>query len=76
MSIVYDRKSKVVKVRKRPKKNLVQGQKARLPFGDQHIKELEIPEVYDGYNHNKLGVDMGDQLASSNSGRRRIRRGA
>ena len=76
MSTVYDGKSKVTRVRKRPKKTSSKARTARVPFGDQPTKELEIPELYDCYNHNMLAVDVADQLASSNSGRRRIKRGA
>jgi hypothetical protein len=76
MSTVNDEKSKVTRVRKRPKKTLSKAKTARVPFRDQPTKELEIPEVYDYYNHNMLVVDVADQLASSNSGHRRIRRGA
>jgi hypothetical protein len=76
MSTVNDGKSKVTRVRKRPKKTSSKAKTARVPFGDQPTKELEIPELYDCYNHNMLAVDVADQLASSNSGQRRIRRGA
>jgi hypothetical protein len=44
-------------------------------FGDKATKELEIPELYDCYNYNMLAVNIADQLASLNSGHRRIRRG-
>ena len=76
MSTVHDRKSKVTRVRKRPKKTSSKAKTARVPFGDQPTKELEIPKLYDCYNHNMLAIDVADQLASSNSGRRRIKRGA
>jgi hypothetical protein len=76
MSTVHDRKSRVTRVRKRPKKTSSKAKTARVPFGDKATKELEIPELYDCYNHNMLAVDVADQLASSNSGHRRIRRGA
>ena len=76
MSTVHDRISKVTRVRKRPKKTSSKAKTARVPFGDQPTKELEIPELYDYYNHNILAIDVTDQLAASNSGRRRIKRGA
>jgi hypothetical protein len=76
MSTVDDGKSKVTRLRKRPKKTSSKAKTSRVPFGDQPTKELEIPKVYDNYNHNMLSIDVADQLAGSNSGRRRIRRGA
>jgi hypothetical protein len=75
MSTVHDGKSKVTRVRKRPKKTSSKAKTARVPFGDQPTKELEIPELYDCYNHNMLAIDVADQLASSNSGKQRIKRG-
>ena len=68
MSTVYNRKSKITQVQKRPKKTLSKAKTARVPFGDQPIKELEIPQLYDCYNHNILVIDVTNQLASSNSG--------
>jgi hypothetical protein len=76
MSTVNNRKSKVTRVRKRPKKTSSKAKTARVPFGDQSTKELKIPEVYDYYNYNMLAVNVADQLASSNSGHQQIRRGA
>jgi hypothetical protein len=75
MSTVHDGKSRVTRVRKRPKKTLSKAKTARVLFGDKATKELEIPELYDYYNHNMLAVNIADQLASSNSGHRQIRRG-
>jgi hypothetical protein len=40
------------------------------------ISLLEIPKGYNDYNYKMLPIDIADQLAGSNSGRRRIRRGA
>ena len=76
MLTVNDRKSKVTRVRKRPKKTLSKAKTTRVPFRDQPTKELEIPKVYDYYNHNMLAVNMTDQLASLNSDHQRIRKGA
>jgi hypothetical protein len=76
MSTVFDGKEKVTRLRKRPKKTSSKAKTARVPFGDQATKELEIPKIYDFYNHNMLAVDVADQLAASNAGYRRIRRGA
>ena len=76
MSTVYNRKSKVTKIRKRPKKTLSKAKTARVLFRDQHTKELKILKVYNSYNHNILAVNIADQLAGSSSGRRRIRKDA
>jgi hypothetical protein len=76
MSTVYDRTSRVTTVRRQPKKTSTNAKTTRVPFGDQPTKELEIPKVYHEYNHKMLEVNMADQLASSNSSQRRIRKGA
>jgi hypothetical protein len=76
MSTVDDGKSTVTRLRKRPKKTSSKAKTSRVPFEDQPTKELDIPKVYDSYNHKMLPIDVADQLAGSNSGRRRIRRGA
>ena len=76
MSTVFDGESTVNRLRRRPKKTSSMAKTARVPFGDQPTKVLPIPQLYDSYNHNMLAVDVADQLASSNAGYRRIRRGA
>jgi hypothetical protein len=60
MSTVHNRKSKVTKVQKRPKKILFKAKTAQVLFGDKATKELEIPELYDCYNYNILAVDIAD----------------
>ena len=76
MSTVDDGKSKVTRLRKRPKKTSSKAKTSRVPFGDQRTKELDIPVVYDKYNNKMLAVGEADQLAGSNGGSRRIRREA
>jgi hypothetical protein len=76
MLTVYNRTGCVTTVQRRPKKTLTNAKTARVPFGDQPTKELKIPKVYHKYNHKMLEVNIADQLASLNSGQRRIRRGA
>jgi hypothetical protein len=39
------------------------------------MKKLEIPVLYDSYNHKISAVDIADQLAGYNKGFRRLRRG-
>jgi hypothetical protein len=43
MSTVFDGSACVTIVRKRPKKTSTNAKTARVPFGDQPTKELEIP---------------------------------
>jgi hypothetical protein len=76
MSTVYDGTARVTTVRKRPKETSTSAKTARVPFGDQPTKALEIPEVYNFYNHKMGAVDIADQLAATDYGCRRIRRGA
>jgi hypothetical protein len=76
MSTVYNRTGRVTTVRKRPKKTSTNTKTAQVLFGDQPTKELKISEVYRKYNHKILEVNIADQLASSNSSQRRIRKGA
>ena len=72
---VFNKKEKVTRLQKRPKKTLSKAKTARVSFGDKAIKKLEIPKIYDFYNYNILAVDVTDQLAAFNAGYRRIRRG-
>jgi hypothetical protein len=76
MSTVYNRTGCVITVQRQPKKTSTNAKTAQVPFGDQPMKKLKIPEVYHKYNHKILKVNIADQLASSNSGQRQIRRGA
>jgi hypothetical protein len=76
MSTVFDGSARVTTVQKRPKETSTNAKTARVPFGDQPTKELEIPQVYDFYNHKIGAVDIADQLAAIDYGCRRIRRGA
>jgi hypothetical protein len=76
MLTVNNRKSKVTKVQKRLKKTSSKAKTAQVLFEDQLTKELEISKLYNCYNHNILAVNITDQLTSSNSNRRRIKRGA
>jgi hypothetical protein len=75
MSTFWDGKSTVLRVRKRPKETAGNAKISRAPFGNQPTKALDIPELYDAYNHYMGAVDLGDQLQGHNGGLRRIRRG-
>jgi hypothetical protein len=66
---------RVLRQRKRPKKTSSKAKTARVPFGDQAIKELSIPAVADGYNYHMGAVDEFDHLTAQNPGLRHIERG-
>ncbi|KAL5331195.1 hypothetical protein ACEPPN_000724 [Leptodophora sp. 'Broadleaf-Isolate-01'] len=74
MSTYWDGKTKVLRVRKRPKKTAGNAKVSRVPFGDEPTKELWIPELYDAYNNTMGAVDIGDQLQGHNASLRRLRR--
>ena len=76
MSTVHTEKGLVRRLRKRPKETSSNAKTARKPFGNQPTKELDIPILYDEYNHHMGDVDTADQLAGHNGGFRRLRRGA
>jgi hypothetical protein len=60
MLTVNNGKSKVTKVRKRPKKTLSKAKTTQVLFEDQLTKELEISELYNCYNYNMLAVNVAD----------------
>jgi hypothetical protein len=62
MSIFWDGKTKVLRVRKRPKETAGNAKISRAPFQDRPTKALQIPELYDAYNHQIGAVDLRDQL--------------
>ena len=74
MTTIFEEDHKILTLRRRPKETSSSAKTARQSFNDT-TKELEIPEVYHQYNYNMLGIDVADQLAGSNNGNRRIRRG-
>src|SRR5271156_5298605 len=74
MSIYWEADGKVLRLRKRPKLSPSKAKLARAPFGDLSEKEMEVPQIYDAYNHNRGAVDVADQLQGHNSGLWRIRR--
>jgi hypothetical protein len=52
----------VLKNRRKPRLNEFNKQHVRLIWGDQHRKQLKIPQIINDYNHWMLGVDVVDQL--------------
>jgi len=51
--------------RKRPAKTSTNGRIVGKAFGDQHVKEMNIPCFIDDYNHNMGGVDLANQYRES-----------
>ncbi|MGF2011319.1 hypothetical protein [Nostoc sp. DedVER01b] len=51
--------------RKRPSTTSTNAKVARLPFGDEVIKELEIPIAINDYNHYMGGVDIANQYRAT-----------
>jgi hypothetical protein len=60
MSTVFDGSACVIIIRKRPKETSTNTKTARVLFEDQPTKELEIPQVYDFYNHKIGAIDIVD----------------
>jgi hypothetical protein len=60
ISIFHTISGRVTRVRKQPKETSSNAKTTRKPFGDQPTKELEIPVLYDSYNHKIGAVDITD----------------
>jgi hypothetical protein len=52
----------IEKARKRPAKTSTNGRIVRKVFGDDYVKELQIPRFIDDYNHYMGGVDLANQF--------------
>jgi hypothetical protein len=74
-SPVLNGEAKVSCARKRPKETSSKAKTARVPFIDQAKRWLEIPVLYDEYNHNMGAVAERDDMTSRNPRYRPIRRG-
>ena len=57
-----DSTEQVLRNRRKPRLNEFNKKHVRLIWGDEHRKELEIPQIINDYNHWMLGVDVVDQL--------------
>ena len=55
----------ITRQRKRLAKTSTSTRIVRCVFGDNPVKELEIPTFIDDYNHNIGGVDIANQLRES-----------
>jgi hypothetical protein len=65
LSTLHSADSFVACRRKRPGKTSTNGTIARRVFGEEVIKELEIPIFINDYNHYMNGVDLANQSRSS-----------
>ena len=54
----------IIRKRKRPSKGKTGAAKTKEAFGDEIVKDMEIPVLIDEYNHHMDGVDIFDQLKS------------
>ena len=52
----------VLRNRRKPRVNEFNRKHVQLIWGNDHRKELTIPQIVNDYNHWMLGVDMVDQL--------------
>ena len=75
ISNCLDAEELITKLRKRPKLTSSKAKSSRKPFGSLARKVLDIPVLYDEYNHNMGAVDEHDNMSSRNAGLRPIRRG-
>lgn len=57
--------SDIIRARKRPSETSTKAKTARVPFGDDPVKDLPVPSFIDEYNHNMNHVDQADHLRSS-----------
>src|SRR5687768_13063729 len=76
MSTVYNGKEDVISCRKRPKQTKKYEEEKHKPFKGQATADLPIPACFEFYNQEIGPIDYFDQLTSSLSGLRRVRRGA
>jgi len=62
VSSIHTGEEKILRKRKRPRKNATN--KNHLPqiFGDEAVAEIEIPDVVIDYNFKMKGVELSDQL--------------
>lgn len=62
MTTVSNGQKTVKRLRRRPAKTATNARTSRAAFGEMPLKELDIPEFIDLYNHYMNGVDNADQL--------------
>ena len=65
VSTMHDPNASVVHARRRPRTTQVNRHHVSTVWGDNHVKDIAIPQVIDDYNHWKVGVDTFDQYLAS-----------
>ena len=75
MSFVLSIEEEVVRLRKRLKETSFKAKTSRVPFGEEPIKELNIPVITDEYNHYMGAVNEFDHLIAQNLELRPCKRG-
>jgi len=62
VSTLHTGREEILRFRRRPRTTTTNRHHINRVWGDQSIKEINIPKVIDDYNHWMLGVDKSDQL--------------
>jgi hypothetical protein len=60
ISTIYTESGTIRRLRKQPKETSSNTKTTRKPFGNQATKELDIPVLYNEYNHHMGDVDIAD----------------
>lgn len=74
VSTIHHEEVSVKVNRKKPRITAVNRNNVEKVWGDDHVKEIEIPEFIDDYNHCMNAVDRADQLIASLSMKHKCRR--
>ena len=64
MNTISIRRETIIRNRRRSTTTATNSQTSRKIYGNQSIKDLEIPAFIDDYNHYMGGMDQADQLRS------------
>jgi hypothetical protein len=59
---VHTGREKILRARRRPRLTAVNRRNVQAVWGNDPVKEIEIPAVIDDYNHWMGGVDLADQM--------------
>ena len=72
---MIDRSRQVEREWKGPKETSSKAKIAHVPFSDQPIKKLLIPQLFDDYNHNIGAVDEHNNITFQNASLRPVVKG-
>ena len=64
ISTVSNNRDSISRLRRRSIKIATNARTSRASFGEDHVKQLDIPEFINLYNHFINSVDVADQLRS------------